>query len=92
MVMLIADNRWKGQQLDIVDIISFPSDEQESTFSSYRSDNMVSVYTSDSTMITKLLKVVPHDEITVLTVSNSGFITSIKCTLGKKQLSLRRRI
>ncbi len=90
--MVISDSRWEGVALDIVDVISFPSDEQESTFSSYRSDNTVSVYTSDSTMITRLLKVVPHNEITVLTVSSSGFITSIKCSLGKKQLSLRKRL
>ncbi len=90
--MKITDTRWKGAEMDIPDVMSFSSEDQEFTFTSYRNEDTVSVYTSDSTMITKLLKVVSHDKVTVLSVSNTGFITSIKCTLAKKQLSLRKKL
>ena len=88
--MKIKDSRYHGSQAEVVDVISYPSEEQEFTFTAFRNDETISIYTSDSTMLTKLLKVVPHDEVTILSVSNTGFITSMKCELSKKQLSLRK--
>ena len=45
------------------DVMIFPRSEQETTISFSRYDDMIEVYTSDSTVITKLNKVVATDSI-----------------------------
>lgn len=70
------------------DIMTFPLEEQETTISFMRGDKEIEVYSSDSTMITKLLKVT--DKVEVLTTDKNGRITSGKFRLDSKQISFRR--
>ena len=70
------------------DIMTFPLDEQETTVSFMRGDKEIEVYSSDSTMITKLLKIT--DNYDILTTDKNGRITSGKFRLDSKQISFRR--
>lgn len=70
------------------DTMTFPLDEQETTISFMRGDKEIIVYSSDSTMITKLLKIT--DDYEVLTTDKNGRITSGKFRLDSKQISFRR--
>ena len=74
------------------DVMIFARDEQETTISLYRYDDMVEVYTSDSTVITKLNKVVATENIDVITTDGDGRITSAIFWLKPRQLSFRKDI
>ena len=87
--MKIKDSRYHGKQIEVLDIMKFSSEEQEITITAYRNEDSMKVYTSDNTYITKILKLVNHDNVKVLTVSRSGKITSLECTLDKKNVLLR---
>lgn len=69
----------------------FPKTEQETTVSFYRTDEKIEVYTSDSTMITKLLKVTSEEDREILTTDANDRITSMIVYLEPKQLSLRKK-
>ena len=56
------------------DVVIFPRSEQETTISFSRYDDMIEVYTSDSTVITKLNKVVATENIDVITTDENGRI------------------
>ena len=71
----------------MADVINFPKEEQETSLAFYRDDKEVEVYTSDSTMITKLKKIT--DNYDVLTVNENGNITSAKFLLDIKQILFR---
>ena len=58
------------------DVVIFPRSEQETTISFSRYDDMIEVYTSDSTVITKLNKVVTTENVDVITTDENGRITS----------------
>ena len=73
----------------MIDVISFPIGEQETSLAFMRGDDTVEVYTSDSTMITKLSKVT--DDIEVLTADVNGRTTSAKFTIDFAQLSFRKK-
>lgn len=72
-------------------IQQFPTKEQETTIDWYRGDKKVLLYTSDSTMITKISKLVDEKDIQVLTTDKNGRITSMKTMLDFKQLSFRNK-
>ena len=74
------------------DIMIFSRDEQETTISFSRYDDMIEVYTSDSTVITKLNKVVATENIDVITTDENGRITSAIFWLKPRQLSFRKDI
>lgn len=74
------------------DVMIFSKDEQETTVNFSRGDEVVEVYTSDSTMITKLNKIVEADNIDVLTTDDNGRITSAIFWLKLRQLSFRKNI
>ena len=87
--MKIKDSRYNGSQLEVSNIMNFSSEEQETTITAYRNDKTMKVYTSDSTYITKILKLASHEDVKVLTVSKAGKITSLECILDKKNVLLR---
>lgn len=89
--MLIKDTRWKAEPLDIQDIMSFGSDEQELTISGYRGEDTLDIYCSDNKYITKIMRRVDPKDIEVLTVSKTGLITSIRAKITKPQLSFRNK-
>ena len=89
--MLIKDSRWKAESLDIQDIMSFGSDEQELTISGYRGEDTLDIYCSDNKYITKIMRRVDPKDIEVLTVSKTGLITSIRTKITKPQLSFRNK-
>lgn len=72
-------------------IMEFPTKEQETTINWYRGDKKILLYTSDSTMITKLKKLVDEKDIQILTTDKNGRITSMKAMLDFKQLSFRNK-
>ena len=72
------------------DIMLFAKDEQETTVNFCRGDEMVEVYTSDTTMITKLSKIVSDNDIDVLTTDGNNRITSAIFWLKLRQLSFRK--
>ena len=74
------------------DVMIFPRNEQETTISFSRYDDMIEVYTSDSTVITKLNKVVATEHIDVITTDGGGRITSAIFWLKPRQLSFRKDI
>ena len=89
--MVINDTRWKGEPLDIQDVMSFGSDEQELTIAGYRVEDTLDVYCSYNKYISKIMKVVDPKDIEVLTVNERGGITSIRTTITKPQLSFRNK-
>lgn len=72
------------------DIMTFSLEEQETTISFMRGDKKIEVYSSDSTMITKLLKIT--DNYDILTTDKNGRITSGKFVLDVKQISFRKKL
>ena len=72
------------------DIMTFSLEEQETTISFMRGDKEVEVYSSDSTMITKLLKIT--DNYDILTTDKNGRITSGNFILDVKQISFRKKL
>ena len=70
------------------EIMNFPLTEQETTVTFLRGDQEIEVYSSDMTMITKLKKLT--DKVDVLSVNESGSITSAKFTLKVNQLLFRK--
>ena len=74
------------------DVMVFPRSEQETTINFSRYDDMIEVYTSDSTVITKLNKVVATENIDVITTDVDGRITSAIYWLKPRQLSFRKDI
>ena len=74
------------------DVMIFSRDEQETTISFSRYDDMIEVYTSDSTVITKLNKVVATENIDVITTDENGRITSAIFWLKPIQLAFRKDI
>ena len=89
--MLIKDSRWKAEPLDIQDVMSFGSDEQELTIAGYRGEDTLDIYCSDNKYITKIMRRVDPKDIEVLTVSKNGLITSIRTKITKPQLSFRNK-
>lgn len=71
------------------EIMTFGLEEQEVSLAYYRGDETVEVYASDSTAITKLLKITDNYEI--LTTDNNGRITSAKFLLDINQISFRKK-
>ena len=74
------------------DVVIFPRNEQETTISFSRYDDMIEVYTSDSTVITKLNKVIAAENVDVITTDGDGRITSAIYWLKPRQLSFRKDI
>lgn len=87
--MVIKDKRWNGKELDISHVYNFPSAEQETTIAYYRTDSTITVYSSNTTDITKILKITDHDNVKVLSVSDSGVITAIQTELDTRQVHFR---
>ena len=69
--------------------MKFAVDEQETTVNYLRQDDFIEVYTSDTTMITKLNKITTKEQRTVLTRDKNGKATSVKYVLDVKQLTFR---
>lgn len=69
------------------DIMIFPTKDQETTVNFGRGDEIVEVYTSDSTMITKLEKL--NNECDIITTDGNGRITSAIYYLNIKQVLFR---
>ena len=67
--------------------MTFGLDEQETSLAFLRGDDMVEVYSSDGTMITKLKKIT--DKVEVLTTDDKGRITSAKFRLDIRQVLFR---
>ena len=85
--MIIQDERYKGTQIE-AEQMSYSYEEQESTFTYNYNDEVITVYSSISKDITKLLKVCDHEKVEVITVNINGRITAIKCYITRKQLSI----
>ena len=68
-------------------IMNIPKNEQETSLAFYRDDEEIIVYSSDKTVITKLLKIT--DKVEVLTTNEAGAITSGKFTLDASQILFR---
>ena len=68
-------------------IMNIPKNEQETSLAFYRDDKEIIVYSSDKTVITKLLKIT--DKVEVLTTNEAGTITSGKFTLDVSQILFR---
>ena len=71
------------------EIMTFGLEEQEVSLAYYRGDKTVEIYASDSTAITKLLKIT--DDYEILTTDSNGRITSAKFSLDISQVSFRKR-
>lgn len=72
----------------MIDVMTFGLDEQETSLAFIRGDDMIEVYSSDSTMITKLKKIT--DDIEILTTDDKGRITSANFRLTAKQILFRK--
>ena len=68
-------------------IMNIPKNEQETSLAFYRDDEEIIVYSSDKTVITKLLKIT--DKVEILTTNEEGTITSGKFTLDASQILFR---
>ena len=74
----------------MIEVRSFPKEEQETTIATYRGDATINIYSSDSTVITKLKKITPKGNIKILTVNEAGNITSGIFTVYKNQVLYRK--
>lgn len=72
----------------MADIMDFGTDEQETSLAFMRGDKTIKVYTSDKTMITKLMKIT--DSVEILTTNERGTITSAYFKLRANQLHFRK--
>lgn len=86
--MKISDTRWKGQQTDARQI-TINKEEMETTINKIKDEETIEVYSSIPSDITKILKITEHENISVLSISKTGKITSLRATLNEKQLLLR---
>lgn len=68
-------------------VMNIPKNEQETSLAFYRDDEEIIVYSSDKTVITKLLKIT--DKVEILTTNEAGTITSGKFTLDASQILFR---
>ena len=73
----------------MIEVKSFQKEEQETSLAAYRDDKIIEVYSSDMTVITKLKKITPKEHIKILSVNESGNITSAKFKIDKRQLLFR---
>lgn len=74
----------------MIEVRSFPQEEQETSLAVYRHDKIIEVYSSDMTVITKLKKITPKDHIKILTINKVGNITSAIFTVYKNQVLYRK--
>lgn len=86
--MKISDTRWKGQQTEASQI-TINKEEMETTINKIKDEETIEVYSSIPSDITKILKITEHENISVLSISKTGKITSLRATLNEKQLLLR---
>ena len=82
----LNDKRYKCNKL--VDIRTFEKNEKETTI--IKTNDNILIYSSIGTDITKLLKIA--DNVEILTATENGTITSIKCTLSKEQVQFRNKL
>ena len=73
-----------------MEIKEFLASEQETTVFFERITNEMIIYTSDSTVITKLKKIYPIEQIQVLTVNRNGNASSIKIVTKKNLITFRK--
>ena len=73
----------------MIEIRTIPKEEQETTITFYRGDDMIDVYSSDRTVITKLKKITKEENIKILSVNENNTITSGIFRIYRKQLSFR---
>ena len=73
----------------MIEVTYIPKEEQETTITFYRGDEMIDVYSSDNTVITKLKKITKEENIKVLSVSKNNTITAGVFRIDRKQLSFR---
>ena len=89
----VNDNRcikkWKSLQGELKEVESYYNDEKETHLNYSYADNVWYVTTNVSKHITKLLNLKSVLEIRVLTVNDSGTITSMLAILDDKQISFR---
>ena len=74
----------------MIEVRSFPKEEQETSLAVYRHDKIIEIYSSDMTVITKLKKITPKEHIKILTVNEAGNITSAIFTVYKNQVLYRK--
>ena len=80
---------WKSLQGELKEVATFNTEEKETNLNYSYADNLWYMYTNVSKYITKLLKLKTVLEIKVLTVNDSGTITSMSAILDDKQISFR---
>lgn len=74
----------------MIEIRTFPKEEQETSLAVYRDEDMIEVYSSDMTVITKLKKITPKEYIKILSVNEAGNITAAIFTVYKNQVLFRK--
>lgn len=67
------------------------TNEQETTITMYRADDKWELYTSDTTIITKLMKVTEEQDREVLSIDDKGKPSAMIFYLDKKQVSFRNK-
>ena len=81
--------KWNNLQGELKEVATFNTEEKETNLNYSYADNLWYMYTNVSKYITKLLKLKTVLEIKVLTVNDSGTITSMSAILDDKQISFR---
>lgn len=81
--------KWNSLQGELKEVVTYYNDEKETNLNYSYADNIWYVTTTVSKHITKLLNLKSVLEIKVLTVNDSGTITSMLAILDDKQISFR---